>query len=91
MIYSNPRIQIESGDGTTEILGALSEEGYGVAFINSCEPREIGIKRPRREDYDYRESEVVWLFKNKESLDVIINVLNELRSNMEDFENKENK
>lgn len=87
MIKCDPRVYIESGNGSVESVHALTEEGYGVLFMNEVEPVEVGTIRPMREDFDPEKSTVTWVFKNIASLDVAIKNLNRLRSDMEAFEN----
>ena len=87
MIRCNPKVHIESGNGSVESCYALSEEGFGVLFINEREPAEVGITRPLSEDFDYKNSAITWVFKSIKSLDVMLRVLNKLRSDMEAFEN----
>lgn len=87
MIRCNPRVYIESGNGSVESCYALSEEGFGALFINETEPREVGSTLPVREDFDYENSAITWVFKSIKSLDVMLRVLNKLRSDMEAFEN----
>lgn len=87
MIRCNPKVYIESGNGSVESCYALSEEGFGVLFINEREPAEVGITKPIPEDFDYKNSAITWVFKSIKSLDVMLMVLNKLRSDMEAFEN----
>lgn len=87
MIRCNPRVYIESGNGSVESAHALSTEGFGMLFLNETEPVEIGITRPIREDFDPNDSAITWVFKNTKSLDVVIKVLNRIRSDMEAFKN----
>lgn len=90
MIYCNPmQVIIEGGDATCKLTVGLDDKGVGIACVDSCEPGEIGDRGSILEDFNPQESAVVWLFKNIESLDVVIRGLNKIRSDMEAFE-KEN-
>ena len=82
MINFNNRVYIESGNGTVEAVAGLSEEGYGVVCLNSCDPVPIGSSLHKRDDFDPNESEVIWVFKNVESLDVVLKTLREVRGLM---------
>lgn len=91
MIYCNPRVIIEGGNATCQLTVGISDDGVGLLCVNSC---ELGNRAtdwtPAPEDFNPQESEVVWVFKNIESLDVVMQGLNKIRSNMEAFEKETN-
>jgi hypothetical protein len=86
MIACDPRVYIESGNGTVASVCGLTEEGYGAMFMNPTkEPHGIGSKESLPEDFDHDNAAVTWVFKNTESLNVVINSLIELRVLMETY------
>ena len=89
MISYNHQTLIESGNGSISCGPTLTEEGYGVLCISSTEPGEIGREVPTPEDYDPAKSEILWVFKNIESLTVVIENLQRVRHLMRRFENGE--
>ena len=87
MISCNPRVLIESGNGTLESAHCISTEGYGVMLLNPCDACEIGSSSPTPPDFDPHNYAITWVFKSIKSLDVAIQNLNRIRSDMEAFEN----
>ena len=86
MIACNPRVYIESGNGTIASLGGVSEEGYGVLFMNPTkESVGIGPIESMPDDFDQDNAAITWVFKNTQSLNVIIEQLIQLRVNMETY------
>jgi hypothetical protein len=90
MIACNPRVYIESGNGTVASVCGLTDEGYGALIMNPTkEPIGIGVKEKLPDDFDYNNAAVTWIFKNAESLNVVINQLLELRVMMETYAKEE--
>lgn len=89
MITHSHQTLIESGNGSLHSSCCLSEEGYGVLCLNTGEPGEIGRELPTPEDYDPAKSEILWIFKNIESLTVMIENMQRVRHLMRQFENGE--
>ena len=89
MISHRHQTLIESGNGSLHGVACLSEEGYGVLCMNSGEPGEVGRKASIPEDFNPKESEILWIFKNIESLNVVIENLERVRHLMRKFENGE--
>lgn len=90
MIACNPRVYIESGNGTLAAAAGVTEEGYGALIMNPTEePIGIGIKESLPDDFDYNNAAITWIFKNVESLNVTIQQLIELRVNMETYAKEE--
>jgi hypothetical protein len=91
MIYNNddnPNLKIiEFGHGSVKICPTNDHEtmvANGVAFIHDNEPKPIGTKNPADEGKDIRDFDnvVLLMFKNLDSLDILIEDLNTVRRGM---------
>ena len=73
--YENQTV-VEFGDGDIgmEVLSSSNNETFGVLFSNT-EKGEIGVSVKR----EIREPEMLFIFKNIESLDVVIHALQECK------------
>ena len=91
MIKPNNRMLIEFGNGDVMVASMLCSDGEGVAvgvltLDNAAEPMDIGTMVPHDEEKDPFDAPVVMTFEDIRSLDVVLDHLNMIRTNMKDWE-----
>lgn len=72
------------GTGDINVVrGILKEEEAGILYLRNQEPREIGLNNGDRPSQDLDEYNVVLQFNKTESIDVLIQSLNEVKDMMQ--------
>ncbi len=92
MITASNQMLAEFGHGDILVGSMLCSDGEGVGvgvltLTNADEPKEIGTYVDHPKDANPFDAPIVLAFTNIQSLDVVINHLNKIRSDMEAFEN----
>lgn len=90
MITVKNQMLAEFGHGDILVGSMLCSDGedtcVGVLTLNNGEPHEIGARVPHPEGVDPFDAPIILSFMNIQSLDVVIEHLNHIRSDMVKWE-----